>query len=251
MPGALSTPTRRRRHSGASAAIASATFSGRSPPARMIGVSPRIRVQLVRELRPTGARRPFRRARPGRTRRGARRRRRRSEFPTSFRQRVAGDANDRPDRGAGQPRERPRCARDRPRRGAERRRVARASTMRAISVGALVGEHADAPNARRNVPRDTSRARSGVSIRGPPAKITPTYAAPSDAANSASSGRVRPQNLMSTRHGRSSERPSIAQRLPRRQPPPRRRSRRAPRRRRGARRARRPLAPPRRSRRSR
>src|SRR5512143_1620430 len=43
----------------------------------------------------------------------------------------------------------------------------------------------------------TSAARGTLSSRGPPAKITPTYAAPRATACSASTARVRPQNLIS------------------------------------------------------
>src|SRR5258708_7914655 len=42
---------------------------------------------------------------------------------------------------------------------------------------------------------NNSRARSGVTMRGPPAKIAPTYAAPRRTASLASSTRARPQNL--------------------------------------------------------
>src|ERR1017187_1894678 len=42
---------------------------------------------------------------------------------------------------------------------------------------------------------NSARARSAVTVRDPPAKIAPTYAAPSRAACRASSARVSPQNL--------------------------------------------------------
>src|SRR5207245_410144 len=44
----------------------------------------------------------------------------------------------------------------------------------------------------------TLAARSTDRWRGPPAKMTPTYDAPSAAAAAASAGRVMPQNLIST-----------------------------------------------------
>src|SRR5438046_184033 len=45
---------------------------------------------------------------------------------------------------------------------------------------------------------NTLFAASSVSARGPSARITPTYRAPNSAAHRASSGRVMPQNLIST-----------------------------------------------------
>ena len=86
------------------------------------------------------------------------------------------------------------------RRAAERRRGPSCSADARDLGRALIGEHADAPHraaARRETP---PRACSTVSIRGPPAKITPTYCAPSDTAYSASSARVSPQNLIVSAH---------------------------------------------------
>src|SRR5580765_3528410 len=49
----------------------------------------------------------------------------------------------------------------------------------------------------RGSPPSTDAARSIVTWRGPPAKMTPTYDAPNAAASRASSARVIPQNLIS------------------------------------------------------
>ena len=53
--------------------------------------------------------------------------------------------------------------------------------MRAISIG-LVGKHADASTVRGDVREYIARCVDRHVHRGPPAKITPTYAAPSVAA---------------------------------------------------------------------
>src|SRR6185312_2390569 len=66
------------------------------------------------------------------------------------------------------------------------------------------------------------RACAGVTLRGPPAKIAPTYAAPIRAASRASSARVMPQNLtLTTRaprdsHERGRGRSAVARRRERR-----------------------------------
>ena len=189
--------------------MASATFSGRSPPARMIGVSPRIRCNSS-ETRVHGSATPVPPSVPGTNASSEQavaephQLLSRSPEESSPATRTTGQIT-RVDSAPG----RRRCDARRPAVKLNDVESQRNRRCAAMSVGALIGEDADAPNARRRSHAGQRAARSAtVSDRGPPAKMTPTYAAPSDDRELRVLGSRQPAELDLSRHGQSSERPS-------------------------------------------
>ena len=171
------------------------------------------------------------------------------EFPSCSWESLSSDTNDRPDRRVD-------CIPD----VADATRIGRAVKLDDVeSHGvydarnvrrALIGEHADAPNAWRNFPQHSESPLRSERSRTAGENHSHVRCAERDRELGVLGSRQAAE-LDLNRHGQSSELPSIAQRLLRRQPPPIRRIQREQRRRRGERRVPRPPVPRHRSRRSR